>query len=32
MFQEVRSLERNKVEVFKSSLMSAVETHLEFEV
>jgi hypothetical protein len=32
MIDEIRMLDRNKVEIFKSSLMSVVDTHHEFEV
>ena len=32
MVKEIQGLERNKLEIFKSTLMSVVDTHYEFEV
>jgi hypothetical protein len=31
MLLELKALDRNKIEIFKSTLMSVVDTHFDFE-
>lgn len=32
MIIDLKSLDRNKIEIFKSTLMSVVDTHFDFEI